>query len=63
MTLNEAYEKRRQECLALQRENCKLKKALEEVKKETYTSPEKAGNLKNIKNQKDITTKMMRKSF
>lgn len=48
MTLNEAYEKRRQECLALQRENSKLKEALEEVNKGTYTSPEKAGNLKNI---------------
>lgn len=48
MTLKEAYEKRRQENLTLQRENDKLKKALDELEKGTYTSPEKAGNLKNI---------------
>ena len=48
MTLKEAYEKRRQECLALQRENDKLKKALEEVNNGTYIAPEKAGNLKSI---------------
>lgn len=46
MDLKEAYEKRRQECLALQREVNRLKKALAEVDAGTYTAPEKAANLK-----------------
>lgn len=46
MTKDEAYEKRRQECLALARENKKLKKMLAEVDAGTYTVPEKAANLK-----------------
>ena len=46
MTRDEAYEKRRQECLAYKRENDKLKKMLAEVDAGTYTTPEKASLLK-----------------
>ena len=48
MTRDEAYEVRRQECIALQRENRKLKADLEKLAAGTYVSSEKSGNLKTI---------------
>ena len=48
MTLEQAYEKRRQECLSLQREVKKLQKALEEATAGLYTPEEKIVFLKQI---------------
>ena len=48
MTLKEAYEKRRQEVLALQRENTRLKSAIEELKAGTYVDAEKADHIRTI---------------
>ena len=48
MTLQEAYEKRRQEVLALQREVKQLKKKLDQVDADCYTPDEKASYLKKI---------------
>jgi len=48
MTLSEAYEKRRQENLALQRENAKLKHNLDKLREGTYVDSEKAAHLKQI---------------
>lgn len=45
MTLKEAYEKRRQECLALERENKKLNNAIEQLKVGTYVDSEKAEHI------------------
>lgn len=48
MTLKEAYEKRRQEVLALQRENTRLKSTIEELKVGTYVDAEKADHIRTI---------------
>ena len=48
MTLKEAYEKRRHECLALQRENRKLSDTIARLSSEPYTDPEKVAHLKEI---------------
>ena len=48
MTLKEAYEKRRQECLALERENKKLKNTIEQLKVGTYVDSEKAEHIRTI---------------
>ena len=48
MTLKEAYEKRRQEVLALQRENTRLKSTIEKLKVGTYVDAEKADHIRTI---------------
>ncbi|SCY25222.1 Transposase IS66 family protein [Pseudobutyrivibrio sp. AR14] len=48
MTLNEAYEKRRQELLVLQRENAQLKSTIERLSKGTYVDAEKAEHIRTI---------------
>ena len=48
MTLEEAYEKKRQECLALQRENRKLIEENKKLRREAYTDSEKVADLKEI---------------
>ena len=48
MTLEEAYEKRRRECLALERENKKLKDRIAEYDKGTYESSIMSDHLKQI---------------
>ena len=48
MTLQEAYEKRRQEVLSLQRQVKKLQKDLEEVSAGLYTPEEKVAFLKQV---------------
>ncbi len=48
MTLEEAYEKRRQECLALERENRKLKKSIEQLAEGSYVDSEKAAHIRTI---------------
>ena len=48
MTLNEAYEKRRQEMLVLQRENTRLKSTIERLSKGTYVDTEKAEHIRTI---------------
>ena len=48
MTLQEAYEKRRQEVLSLQRQDKKLQKELDEASAGTYTPAEKVEFLKRI---------------
>ena len=50
MTLKEAYEKRRQEVLSLQRQVTKLQKALDEASAGLYTPTEKVEFLKQISN-------------
>lgn len=48
MTLNEAYEKRRQEMIILQRENRQLKSTVEKLSSGTYVNSEKAGHIRTI---------------
>ena len=48
MDLKEAYEKRRQECLALQRQLKKAEKTIEELSAGTYVDKEKAEHLRTI---------------
>ncbi|MBQ6409174.1 MAG: IS66 family transposase [Butyrivibrio sp.] len=48
MTLKEAYEKRRQECLSLQRQLKKAEKTIEELSVGTYVDKEKAEHLRTI---------------
>ena len=48
MTLNEAYERRRQEMLVLQRENTRLKSTIERLSKGTYVDTEKAEHIRTI---------------
>ncbi len=48
MTLKEAYEKRRQECLSLQRQLKKAEKTIEELSAGTYVDSEKAQHLRTI---------------
>ena len=48
MTLEEAYEKRRQECLSLDREVKKLTKQLEAATKGLFTPSEKIDFLKQV---------------
>ncbi len=48
MTLEEAYEKRRQECLTLQRQLKKAVKTIEELSAGTYVDKEKAEHLRTI---------------
>jgi hypothetical protein len=48
MTLEEAYIMRRQECLSLQRENRKLTDTVDQLRKGTYTDPEKIDHIKQI---------------
>ncbi len=48
MTLKEAYEKRRQEVLALQRENTRLRSTIEKLKVGTYVDAEKADHIRTI---------------
>lgn len=48
MTLEEAYEKRRQECLTLQRQLKKAEKSIEELSAGTYVDKEKAEHLRTI---------------
>ena len=48
MTLNEAYEKRRQELLVLQHENAQLKSTIERLSKGTYVDAEKAEHIRTI---------------
>lgn len=48
MTLKEAYEKRRQEVLTLQRENARLKSTIEKLKVGTYVDAEKADHIRTI---------------
>ena len=48
MTLEQAYEKRRLECLALQREVNKLTKTVDELRKGTYVDAEKAAHIRTI---------------
>lgn len=48
MTLKEAYENRRQEVLALQRENTRLKSTIEKIKVGTYVDAEKADHIRTI---------------
>ena len=48
MTLEEAYEKRRQECLTLQRQLKKAEKTIEELSAGTYVDKEKAEHLRTI---------------
>ena len=48
MTLKEAYEKRRQECLSLQRQLKKAEKIIEELTAGTYVDSEKAEHLRTI---------------
>ena len=45
MDLKQAYEKRRQECLALQREVNKLNKTIDKLREGTYVDDEKADTL------------------
>ena len=46
MTLKEAYEKRRQECLSLQRQLKKAEKIIEELTAGAYVDSEKAEHLR-----------------
>ena len=48
MTLEEAYMMRRQECLALQRENRKLSAIIEKLRKGEYTDPDKVEHIRKI---------------
>lgn len=48
MTLKEAYEKRRQECLSLQRQLKKAEETIEELSAGTYVDEEKAKHLRTI---------------
>ncbi len=48
MTLEEAYEKRRQECLSLQRQLKKAEKTIDELSAGTYVDKEKAQHLRTI---------------
>ena len=48
MTLKEAYLMRKQECLSLQRENRKLTDTIDQLRKGTYTEPEKIGHIRQI---------------
>ncbi|MBR1857467.1 MAG: hypothetical protein IJ803_10435, partial [Oribacterium sp.] len=48
MTLKETYEKRRQECLSLQRQLKKAEKTIEELSADTYVDSEKAQHLRTI---------------
>ncbi len=48
MTLKEAYEKRRQEVLSLQRENTRLKSTIDQLKVGTYVDAEKAAHIRTI---------------
>ena len=48
MTLKEAYELRRHECLALQRENNKLTDAVAKLRKGVYSDPDKISHIKQI---------------
>ena len=48
MTLEEAYIMRRQECLSLQRENRKLANTVDQLRKGTYTDPEKIEHFRQI---------------
>lgn len=48
MTLNEAYEKRRQECLSLEREVKKLNKQLDDATKGLFTPSDKTDLLKQV---------------
>ena len=48
MTLEQAYEKRRLECLALQREVNKLTKTVDELREGTYVDAEKAAHIRTI---------------
>lgn len=52
MTLSEAYEKRRQECLSLEREVSKLTKQLDAATKGLFTPSEKADFLKQVSSLK-----------
>jgi DNA-directed RNA polymerase subunit RPC12/RpoP len=52
MTLSEAYEKRRQECLSLEREVSKLNKQLDAATKGLFTPSEKADLLKQVSSLK-----------
>lgn len=48
MTLEEAYIMRKQECMSLQRENRKLTDTIDQLRKGTYTDPEKIDHIKQI---------------
>ena len=48
MTLEKAYLMRKQECLSLQRENRKLTDTIDQLRKGSYTDPEKIGHIKQI---------------
>ena len=48
MDIKEAYEKRRQECLPLQRQLNKAQKTIDELTAGTYTDKEKAAHLRTI---------------
>ena len=48
MDLKQAYEKRRQECLALQREVNKLNKTVDKLREGTYVDDEKAAHIRTI---------------
>ena len=48
MTLEEAYMMRRQECLALKRENSKLSAIIEKLRKGEYTDPDKVEHIRKI---------------
>ena len=48
MTLEEAYLMRKQECMSLQRENRKLTDTIDQLRKGTYTEPEKIDHIKQI---------------
>ena len=48
MTLEKAYLMRKQECLSLQRENRKLTDTIDQLRKGSYTDPEKISHIKQI---------------
>ena len=48
MTLEEAYIRRKQENMALKRENASLSATIEALRKGTYSNPEKVAHLKKI---------------
>jgi len=48
MTLEEAYIRRKQENMALKRENASLSATVEALRKGTYSNPEKIAHLKKI---------------
>lgn len=48
MTLEEAYEMRRLECLALKRENEKLAVTVEKLRKGAYSDPDRIDHIKQI---------------